>query len=212
MAGRSTVSAVTATDRPGQDAWHPIRGGWLNNHPGDRVRAAHIERDLDRLQRTGRITSWQRICDETGWWRVTDADGTSALAHLDHARAYCEASLARSQTSWTMWALDNGRNLSPVGSQQYVSMHQLPGDIVPVAISQVPDDDPAGTHWGWINEEGRLQPALIWPTRAQFDMCFPYGPAVETEEGKGHVVHLRVQPIPPETPVTEIPSGAHDAR
>jgi hypothetical protein len=79
-----------------------------------------------------------------------------------------------------------------------VEAHGLRGDIVPVTVTQVAADDPDATHWGWITADGDLQPALIWPTRAQYDVCFTYGPAAEQDAGKGRTVRLRIVPDIPE--------------
>lgn len=55
----------------------------------------------------------------------------------------------------------------------------------------VEDADPAATHWGWL-PAGKVEPIMIYPVRALFSMCFPYGPKAEVEAGKGRIVRLAV--------------------
>ena len=33
---------------------------------------------------------------------------------------------------------------------------------------------------------------MIWPSEAQFNVCFPYGPDVEEDRGKGRVLRLAI--------------------
>ena len=39
-------------------------------------------------------------------------------------------------------------------------------------------------YWGWHDfKEDRW--TMVWPSKTQRDMCFPYGPGPEEERGKG---------------------------
>jgi hypothetical protein len=99
--------------------------------------------------------------------------------------------------TWDAFAYrEDGRRGCPystVGPRQYVALHGLGHPIVPVTVTEVGDSDPAATHWSWI-DAGDDSPswALTWPSRAQFEVCFPYGVKAEEERGKGRSVRLRV--------------------
>ena len=61
-------------------------------------------------------------------------------------------------------------------------------NIVPVWICI----DAAGVMWGWWSStENSL--SMIFPTREQVEMCFPYGPEVEIKRGHGDIVRVRVE-------------------
>ena len=101
------------------------------------------------------------------------------------------------ETAWDVFAYrEEGRRGCPysvVGMRPFVELHGLGHPIVPVVVTEVTPDDPAGTHWGWITT-GDDTPdwALVWPSRSQFDVCFPYGVKAEEEAGRGRTVRLRV--------------------
>lgn len=100
-------------------------------------------------------------------------------------------------TTWDAFAYhEEGRHgwyFSVVGPRPWVALHGLGHPIVPVTVTEVDADDPTATHWGWIDTDGDHPAwALVWPSRPQFDVCFPYGPQAEEEAGKGRAVRLRV--------------------
>lgn len=99
---------------------------------------------------------------------------------------------------WRMFAHrcggHNGTYLAHLGERRWVEIHGLEEPIVPVQVREVEHDDPAGTHWGWLGT-GKDTPTMIWPSRVQFNMCFPYGPAVEAEHGKGRILRLAVTEV-----------------
>lgn len=101
-------------------------------------------------------------------------------------------------TEWEMYAHrhDSGR-YHTVGSRAYVEAHGLAGPVIRVRVEEVPEGDPAATHWGWMRSaylhyEADTVPGMIWGTRGQFEMCFPYGSKAEASRGHGRVVRLRV--------------------
>ena len=58
-----------------------------------------------------------------------------------------------------------------------------------VDLGEVREDDPAATHWGWI-ETGKGAPCMIRKSAIGFRAQFTYGPEAEQERGKGRVVRL----------------------
>lgn len=100
--------------------------------------------------------------------------------------------------TWSVHAYrEDGRRgiyYSTIGPKPWVALHGLSAPIVPVAVTEVGADDPEATHWGWI-DAGSDTPAwaLVWPSRAQYEVCFPYGVLLEEERGKGRTVRLRVE-------------------
>lgn len=101
--------------------------------------------------------------------------------------------MAEQTTVWRMHAHDDGGTFFHTGDRRYVELHYLDLPIVVVTVAEVAHDDPAGTHWGWL-DSNEDEPCMIWPSRVQYDMCFPYGPAAEEEAGKGRTVRLAVTP------------------
>lgn len=81
--------------------------------------------------------------------------------------------------------------LMHVGTKWYAS--QYGGPVVPVTVAEV-DDNPS--HWGWLGE-GEDTYSMIWPTKAQFEMCFPYGSKSSEEAGKGRACKLLIEEIRP---------------
>lgn len=100
---------------------------------------------------------------------------------------------------WQLFAhrsLVNGR-FYPVGSRAYVEAHCFDSPVLQVRVEEVAGDDETATHWGWMRNASAHYPAdsephMIWASRAQFEMCFPYGSLAEVDRGKGRVLRLRV--------------------
>jgi hypothetical protein len=94
---------------------------------------------------------------------------------------------------WLLWAHDcesgkdgHGR-YRHIGAKKYVEIHGLPYPIVAVAVREAADGD----YWGWL-KTGEAVPTMIWPSWAQFTICFPYGPEVEVKRGNGEILRLCV--------------------
>ena len=62
-------------------------------------------------------------------------------------------------------------------------------DIVPVMVREQVD----GGHWGWWDHEHQAF-AMIWPSKVQVEMCFPYGYRAAEWAGDGKLVELLVEP------------------
>jgi hypothetical protein len=96
--------------------------------------------------------------------------------------------------SWTLYAHDNGPTglvrYAHFGHKRYVELHGLQQPIVEVEICE----DPQGNYWGWLDKDAE-KPTMIWGSEPAFSMCFPYGPQVEVERGKGEILKLSVKPI-----------------
>lgn len=99
--------------------------------------------------------------------------------------------VAETPPSWRMFAHEQHNTHWHLGSRRYVESHGLAWPIVEVEATEVAGSDPTATHWGWI-KTGDSEPIMIWPTLTQFTMCFPYGPHIEAEHGKGRIVRLAV--------------------
>jgi hypothetical protein len=64
--------------------------------------------------------------------------------------------------------------------------------VVEVLV-RAPADGETHTHWGWWEEVGLLgrqvrKFTLVWPTRAQVEMCFTYGAENEERRGRGKLM------------------------
>ena len=103
---------------------------------------------------------------------------------------------------WLMWAHQyKGGGLFNIGGRWWVEIHGLPDPVVPVLVTEVADDAPDATHWGWVESEStaavygrevRTRPCMMWPHLTPFSMQFPYGPDAEVKAGKGRVVRLKI--------------------
>ena len=49
-------------------------------------------------------------------------------------------------------------------------------------------------YWGWKDFE-RKNYSMIYPSRVQAEICFPYGYKVEEEKGKGKLMNLVIEEI-----------------
>ena len=96
---------------------------------------------------------------------------------------------------WRMYAhrYDSG-DLHNLGSLRYVQAHGVSKPIVEVDVTEVAEDDPAATHWGWLRANDDT-PVMIYPREVLFRVCFPYGVQAEVDAGKGRVVRLAVTEV-----------------
>lgn len=79
------------------------------------------------------------------------------------------------------------------GSRFFVELHGVPdADIKEVTLTE----NPAGDYYGWKDNSGEIK--FILPSEVQRDMCFPYGPKVEEDAGKGVRVRLTIVPKEPQ--------------
>lgn len=97
--------------------------------------------------------------------------------------------------TWNLFAHLYGRRSGPdcfmhIGSQRYVEIHGLSEPIVEIALTE----DPEGGYYGWLGT-GNDTPSMIWPSWAQFSMCFAYGPQVEVDRGNGTIVRMKAELI-----------------
>lgn len=87
---------------------------------------------------------------------------------------------------WQLFAEDAGTEFRHVGSARYVELYgKVP---VPVIVAETTH----GEYYGWLRSD-RDEPSMIWRGRPRFDMCFPYGPELEQERGKGRIVRLDIR-------------------
>lgn len=88
---------------------------------------------------------------------------------------------------WKMWAQNRNGVFFHVGEKWWVDLHGKEEPIVPVIVK----GDKKGTYYGWV-ETGKRKPTMIWPSLAQFSMCFPYGYKAEEKAGHGYRVQLKI--------------------
>ena len=51
-------------------------------------------------------------------------------------------------------------------------------------------------YWAWWdNAMGLFVPGFIWPSKGQVSMCFPYGPEIEEEKGRGKLLRVMIEEI-----------------
>ena len=93
---------------------------------------------------------------------------------------------------WKMWghevqAHGGGVEYHHCGEKRWVELHGLSEPVVPVIVTE----SDKGKWLGWI-ETGETVPTMIWHDRI-FEICFPYGSAIEVKAGKGEVVRLEIR-------------------
>lgn len=102
--------------------------------------------------------------------------------------------------TWRLWAheCESGKDgtgaFRHIGKRRYVELHLMNYPIVEVNITE----DKNGNYWGWLSK-GENEPKMIWPSKAQFEVCFIYGPEMEVEHGKGEILRLRVEKLTDKT-------------
>lgn len=92
---------------------------------------------------------------------------------------------------WVMYAHEYPKGFMHIGSWKYVHLHMLADPIVEVVVREQED----GRYWGWM-DSGKDRPTMIWPSEAQFRICFPYGPDAEEARGRGRILRLSVEAMP----------------
>lgn len=102
--------------------------------------------------------------------------------------------MSKDITEWEMYAYKcegkNGTFFEHPGNKWWVELFHLDEPIVKIRLTA----DPEGQYWGWL-DKGKTKPCMIWPSEAQFSMCFPYGYKLEEERGAGKVVRLKIEEI-----------------
>lgn len=51
-----------------------------------------------------------------------------------------------------------------------------------------------GAYYGWLRKNESI-PTMIWPSKVQFEMCFPYGSKAEVESGEGRALRFNVEKV-----------------
>lgn len=74
------------------------------------------------------------------------------------------------------------------GTKRFVELHGLHKPIVPVVLTE----DPEGSYWGWL-QTGDTTVCMVWPSKKQLEMCFPYGTKADADQGYGRVVRMRAE-------------------
>lgn len=71
----------------------------------------------------------------------------------------------------------------------FVRLHDVI-EVQPVEVVEATD----GSYFGWLDFQDQKY-HFVWPSEAQRDMCFPYGPAFDEQRSKGRRVRLSVTPV-----------------
>lgn len=91
---------------------------------------------------------------------------------------------------WRVWATPSrdGRWYTRISERETWLRIVESRPPVPVVVTE----DPAGPYWGWL-PAGEDWPVMVQPTRARFEVQFPYGVDGQEKEGRGRVVRLRIE-------------------
>jgi hypothetical protein len=81
-------------------------------------------------------------------------------------------------------------------SKRWVELHQIPHPIVKISVRERVETDPPSSYWGWLKADEPDCYIFVWPSEIQLDMCFPYGPKIEEQLGRGRKVNLTLTEIP----------------
>jgi hypothetical protein len=107
--------------------------------------------------------------------------------------------------TWKMYATPSkGLFWYTAETPNFVRLHGAK-EVVAVNVRENKD----GRYYGWLGT-GRNFPQFIWPSEAQRDMCFPYGPASEEKLGRGRRVRLDIEVAEKETTAPNV--GGHDPK
>jgi len=72
----------------------------------------------------------------------------------------------------------------PVGTKMCGS-----GIVYTVSITE----NSEGNYWGWEDKDKPGEYVMIWPSRVQLEMCFPYGMKVAINKNEGRPVQLKIE-------------------
>lgn len=69
------------------------------------------------------------------------------------------------------------------------------GAVLKVRVTEEPMTADRDRHWGWWDLDGEGEPRFVhvYPHQMLLDMCFPYGPEVEEQRGKGIRLPVRIE-------------------
>jgi hypothetical protein len=110
-----------------------------------------------------------------------------------------EAADPKEQRVWQLYAMKRGERFEHFypSTMQLTMCGSDPYFLVELRL------DPEGIHWGWYeshhphNRWSRGHVSMIYPHRMAVEICFPYGPEIETKMGHGEIVRLGVKAIRP---------------
>ena len=79
-----------------------------------------------------------------------------------------------------------------VGSRRFVELHYMNDPIVPVTVRERAEGDTGHVYYGW-QRAGETDYRMIWPSEAQFEVCFPNSSKWPEKEGQGRKVWLTIE-------------------
>ena len=65
-------------------------------------------------------------------------------------------------------------------------------EVVAVTVRE-PEEGEEPTHWCWEDADAPGEYSLIWMSKIQFEVCFPYGYKAAEKSGKGRMVRVVVK-------------------
>lgn len=64
------------------------------------------------------------------------------------------------------------------------------GNWTVLLLREVQEGEPEGSYWAWEDFQKGNEWRMPQPSQLQLNMCFPHGPQVEVDGGRGRVVNL----------------------
>jgi hypothetical protein len=97
--------------------------------------------------------------------------------------------------STVCYATEDGRGFKSFMYGPFVaSLFGLKQDEVFRVVVRDLKEGEVSKYWAWWNSERKeFIPGMIWPHPSGVEMCFPYGTAIMTKEGKGEKVNVFVE-------------------
>jgi hypothetical protein len=93
------------------------------------------------------------------------------------------------------YATEDGRGFKSFMYGPYVAaLFSLREDeVFQVRVRDLKEGETSAYWAWWSTEKQSFIPGMIWPHEGGVEMCFPYGTAIMTKEGKGEKVNVFVE-------------------
>ncbi len=74
----------------------------------------------------------------------------------------------------------------------FCSLYDNKGQIDKVVIEE--DKKGKSQYWAWWDHEKEIY-RMVYPSRVQVEMCFPYGYKIEEEKGNGRLCRVKIKSL-----------------